>query len=525
MAGVLAADGAERGWWRLPLVAGVLLGVSYLPGPFLVLNFTAFLPLVAWLDAHASAPARRLLAAGFVFGLAAELVMLHFMYAMLAWSWLAAVLYLGMSAGIGLRIAASILLLGWLRRRTGQSWGLLLPLCWLPGELLQSCGDLRMTGDQLAHSVAGYPFLVQFADLVGPFGVGGFVVAANGLLADVLIERGRPASRRAAIVLAALFAAVLGYDGWAWMHEAAPGAETVRVAIVQPNIPLEVKHRGLEPEEQRSILAELSTEAAGRGAELIVWPETARPEPLRHRLERAESFAMPEVQTLARRLGVPMLVGVEYYRIGAEGEERLYNAAIAVDARGRLSEQWGAKVYLVPFVEAMPFKPLLEPLVAGRGGEWRWISGGFDSGPTSALIDLAGAKVGVLVCYEELFADLARRLRNAGAELQVVITNDAWFGRSLFQPYLANALRLRAIENRTAFVRVANTGISGFVDRRGRYHDRTALFERAVEVHEVERNARRTVYDRVGDLVAWLAVAGLAAAVVAARGGSRRGAL
>ena len=119
------------------------------------------------------------------------------------------------------------------------------------------------------------------------------------------------------------------------------------------------------------------------------------------------------------------------------------------------------------------------------------------------MLALDGARVGVLVCYEQLFPDLARALRNAGAEFQVVITNDAWFGRTFFQRYQADALRLRAIENRSAFVRVANTGISGFVDRSRAIPRTHRLFEKAVEVsdvrlgraHALRSNRRR---DRVG---------------------------
>jgi apolipoprotein N-acyltransferase len=117
------------------------------------------------------------------------------------------------------------------------------------------------------------------------------------------------------------------------------------------------------------------------------------------------------------------------------------------------------------------------------------------------------------VCYEQLFPDRARRLRNAGANLQLVLTNDAWYGRTPFQWYQANAVRLRAIENRSAFVRAANTGISGFVDRRGRYHERTALFEQAVAVSDVAVAGDPTLYDRLGDVV--VVVAALTLAVVA----------
>jgi apolipoprotein N-acyltransferase len=237
---------------------------------------------------------------------------------------------------------------------------------------------------------------------------------------------------------------------------------------------------------------------------------------LYHWLERPETYGMPDVQLLARELETPLLVGVEYLRVRTRDDYDLYNAAMLVDARGVLDPTWAAKIYLVPFVEATPFRSLLGPLVEGRGGEWDWLAGGFLSGPRDTLFEIGGARVGVLVCYEQLFAELSRDLRNAGAEMQIVITNDAWFGRTWFQHYQANALRLRAIENRSSFVRVANTGVSGFVDRRGRYHRRTPLFDTAVEVHDVALTSERTLYDRSGDVIVGMILLGLVWVLVSA---------
>jgi apolipoprotein N-acyltransferase len=377
-----------------------------------------------------------------------------------------------------------------------------LPVVWIAFEWAQSWGELKMTGEHLAHTVAGYPFLLQFADLVGHYGVGAVLLALNGLVFETIEGWGRPAGRRAGAVLALLVVAILGYDAWAW-NRSLDVEGSVRVGLVQPNVPIEVKHDPAADDEQARTLSELSRRAAEHGAELIVWPESARPRALYHWLDRPETFAMADVQALAREIDAALLVGVEYVRLRSREDYELYNAAVAVDEQGRILDEWGAKVYLVPFTEGVPFKRLLGPLVQGRGGHWRWLAGGFDPGPESALIDVAGARVGVLVCYEQLFPDLARHLRRRGAELQVVITNDAWWGRSLFQQYQANALRLRAIENRTAYVRAANTGISGFVDPYGRYHERTALFEEAVEVWDVPRISGTTVYAATGDVVAW----------------------
>ena len=495
----------------LPLLGGLLVGLSYLPGPLLPLNLAGFLPLLYWIDARRESTAYERLKAGLAFGLVTHLVALHFMYSMLQWSWLAGLLYIGMAAALAARISLSVVLMGWLRRRTQLSWALVLPSSWLPFEWAESWGDLRLTGEHLAHTVAGHPFLVQFADLVGPYGVGAFLLAANGLIFEAAFAR----RRRAMLALASLLGVVLGYDAWAWMREGA-GRPTLRVALVPPNIPLDVKHAVNTLEAQWTTLVTLTLRAAESEPDLIVWPESARPLPLYHDVGDPATWRMTEVQALARRVGIPILVGAEYVRYGASEARRLYNAVFVVDRDGTLLEPWSAKTYLVPFVEATPFASLVGPWVRDRGGEWDWLAGTFTPGPRDVIFPVAATRVGALVCYEQLFADLARGLRNAGAELEVVITNDAWFGRSLFQAYQANAVRLRAIENRTAFVRVANTGISGFVDPRGVYHRQTKLFEETVEVWDVPRAARRTVYDRLGDFVAWLSIGGLAAALAAA---------
>ncbi len=515
---MIARAGSGPAGRRLPLAGGLLLGLSYLPGPLLALNLTAFVPLLWWLETNRDATSYRRLRAGLVFGATAHLVALHFMYSMLEHSWLAALLYVGMTAALAARIALEVALLGWLRRRTGISWALLLPVVWVAFEWLQSrAGDLRLTGEHLAHTVAGHPFLVQFADVTGPYGVTAALLAFQGLLLETIRGWGAARGRRALAALLLLSAVLLAYDAWAWTRPE-PGGDSLRVGLVQPNVPLAVKHDRETRGEQWRKLVVLSRRAAERGAELVVWPESARPGALHHDLARPETYALPEVAALARDLGVPILAGVEYARSRQDGDHDWYNAALAVDAAGQLLPAWGAKVYLVPFVEATPFRGLFGPLVAGRGGEWHWLAGTFRPGPASALLPVAGTRVGVLVCYEQLFPDLARDLRLRGAEVGVVITNDAWFGRSLFQPYQANALRLRAIENRIDFVRVANTGISGFVDRFGRYHQRTGLFEEAVEVREVRLATRPTVYGLVGDAAAWLALGGLALAVLLALG-------
>jgi apolipoprotein N-acyltransferase len=113
----------------------------------------------------------------------------------------------------------------------------------------------------------------------------------------------------------------------------------------------------------------------------------------------------------------------------------------------------------------------------------------------------------VLICYESTYAEGARSLRLAGADVLLNITNDAWYGR---EPFYARTTALwqhpahmvmRAIENRVGVARAANTGISLFVDPIGRVYNTTELFEADIRVDTVRTTDVITFYTRFGDLV------------------------
>jgi apolipoprotein N-acyltransferase len=153
------------------------------------------------------------------------------------------------------------------------------------------------------------------------------------------------------------------------------------------------------------------------------------------------------------------------------------------------------KVHLVPFGEYVPlapFLPFIDKLVTGIGD--------FTPGTVSPL-PLNGAEIGVLVCYEAIFPELAREWVRRGSDLLVNITNDAWFGRSSAPWQHLGMTRFRAIENRIWIARAANTGISAFIAPSGRVTEQSPLFETLYLKGEVGLGAQPTLYTSIGDAV------------------------
>jgi apolipoprotein N-acyltransferase len=123
------------------------------------------------------------------------------------------------------------------------------------------------------------------------------------------------------------------------------------------------------------------------------------------------------------------------------------------------------------------------------------------------MLPVEGHMISTAICYEVTYPALAREAVRQGSEMLTTITNDAWYGESsaAFQHFELAAMR--AIEQGRYLARAANTGISGIVDPYGRVLVRTELFETAAVVGEAKFVQARTVYARIGDLVAYVSMA------------------
>jgi len=123
--------------------------------------------------------------------------------------------------------------------------------------------------------------------------------------------------------------------------------------------------------------------------------------------------------------------------------------------------------------------------------------------------------VSALICFEDIFPELARRFVRKGAQLLVVITNDAWFGPTAAAYQHAQASTFRAVELRVPVARAANTGWSGCIDATGRWvesvHDPRGreLFVAGTQTCELQLGTVRTLVLQWGDWFALVCVLGV----------------
>jgi apolipoprotein N-acyltransferase len=227
--------------------------------------------------------------------------------------------------------------------------------------------------------------------------------------------------------------------------------------------------------------------------DLLVWPEAAVPDYFYSRPSWEQS-----IRELAAESATPMLVGGLDLDYRSRDDYDVYNAAfLFTPGVGDLPVY--RKRYLVPITERVPF---VNP-------DWfsgREFIGGFGIGTEGTIFGAADHTFGVLICYESIFENLSRQFRRDGADFLLNITNDAWFGRTAAPYQLVAHLTLRAIENRVGIVRAANSGISGWIDPFGRFHEASDLYVEVTAVYPLTTGVAPPLYVRLGDWVGVLSV-------------------
>jgi apolipoprotein N-acyltransferase len=513
----------------LPLVSGILLTLSFPPFHLLVPPFVALVPYLVFVagcstDRSGAVSVRR---GTFWMGVVFYGTLLYWLFAALVYyTWLSLLGYFITVVVLSTFLALAGWAMHFLRVRRGVPFWVSLPLLWTTAEWMRAqLGDLAFPWLGLGHSLTGFPALVGFADIAGARGVTVWLTAINGLLAEWWLEGLRLRWRRWAFSLLALLMLPVGYSLIRWSTlETRPAA---RVLVVQPNIPEDLKlDREAALDSSRIALGELTSSAlaAESDIDLIVWPETAQP----YFYERARDWTL-WAAGLARRNDVALLFGTLDFVRYDNGAFDYYNAALFLSSEGTNAGLY-RKHHLVPIVERVPYVPLSWlrrlrmkaalgwrlPLVGDVGSFLQWF-GGFGRGKEEPVLNVNGSGFGVLICYESIFPGLSREYRRAGADYLVNITNDAWFGRE--RPWWSQTsalyqhpahLVMRAIENRVGIARSANTGISLFVDPRGRVRQATPLFRPDARIATVETTDGLTVFTRLGDWIGWLCAAGSA---------------
>ena len=363
-----------------------------------------------------------------------------------------------------------------------------------------------------AHLFTGFPWellgysqyrtlpLIQMADITGVYGVSWLVAMGNIAVFLIYLSlvghkwNGHVLSKKYAVVSLAGFIFILalawGYGMWRMgrIEKAMASAPFKRISVIQGNIAQQMKW---DPAFQLATIdryTALSRQEAEEDPHLVVWPETAMPFYFGHNAPLTKRVLKGIQSTDADYI----ISSPAFVR--RESRVAYHNRAFLIEAGHWNISGTYDKAHLVPFGEYVPFKkwlPFLGKLVAQVGD--------FSAGEKGANLEWGEHRIGMLICYELIFPYLSREATRNGADLLVNITNDAWYGRTS-APYQHFSMAVfRAVENRRALARSANTGISGFVDPTGKIIAASPIFKEAALTRQVPLIRIPSLYTRFGD--------------------------
>ena len=277
-----------------------------------------------------------------------------------------------------------------------------------------------------------------------------------------------------------------------------PAGAPVSVALVQTAIEQDLKWQPLRLREWLDLNLRLVRE---HPAQIVVLPESSVP----MLAERLPEDYLPQLAASAARGGGDAIVGL--FTRDAEGH--IFNAAQSL---GASPSQRYAKQHLVPFGEYSP-----------PAFDWFYtlakipMSDQTRGAPDQPLMQLAGQRLALNICYEDAFGSEIRR-RARDATVLVNLSNLAWYGDSFAQPQHLQIARVRAMETGRPMLRATNTGMTAAIGPTGRVDGVLPPFERGVLRVDVQGMTGETPYLRWGDGLAL----GLAAlCLVPALGGRR----
>lgn len=363
------------------------------------------------------------------------------------------------------------------KKMEGLRW-LIIPCLWISNELLRSLGYHGFMWNMIGDTQWKNLLFIQGADVFGVWGISFVILLVNSVIAELVVSYLKKGDLKtvfnrqniiktsvaAGLVLMNLVYGIIQLGHYQKISDSSPKE---RLALIQPNIGSHEawwKNRW----QHYATIWQLNAEAAVKSPDMIVWSETMVRNYVWYYLmnyspeEEVNVFNIRFVK-MPSEFGVPILFTSPTFVNGKN-----YNSGEYLDPDTNVVQN-NSKIHLVPFGEWMPFYdriPVFKKIMESEG------AGSYTPSTNLSVIKGRKSKFRVLVCYEDVFAILARKFVRKGVNYFINTTNDGWayllgLPHPMFQ-HLAGAV-MTAVTVRRPIARAANTGVTGIIDLTGEF--------------------------------------------------------
>jgi len=333
-----------------------------------------------------------------------------------------------------------------------------------------------------------YSIFMQISDLSGIYGVTFLVVFINSLFAGIFLYKKRYYKYLLLIIGLIIFSTSLyGYLRINNINNIIHSAvkTEVKVAIIQGNF------RSKEKWNSKNTAAIINTyinmsKNVMENADIILWPETV--------LNSNDKNNLEVISGISSLLKENQIFITGATRNGLQNS--IYNSIFASGKNG-LNYIYDKKI-LFPFTETS--------FAGFSSGRFMDSPSIFYKGKGKPVYNYGPATLGFTICFEAIYPDFIRRIKNHGAVILINVANDSWFGDT-YEPYMhLNNNIARAIENRFYVIRSSNSGISAIISPAGEVINSIELDRKDKIISPICITAIPTFYSRSGD---WIVIVSL----------------
>jgi apolipoprotein N-acyltransferase len=387
---------------------------------------------------------------------------------------------------------------------------------WTILEVLRSELFTGFPLNPLGDLIWGQELLTPDLSILGATGMSFAIIFISGLLsavilpiinklsgktsADLFRKQSLPAIAMSVLTLSA------GFGSAELLSKESSAQETqhIKVGIIQGNIPQDQKWTSQYLKDTIRTYHQLSKQALSQDAKILLWPETAIPVVI-------DSPPRSIAKDLQKALNLPVPIVTGTIGLHREADRFRYsfsNDAALISNNGEILDRY-TKIHLVPFGEYIPFPSIFGWLRNMTGitgdlipGKHQKLFAPFKEEDSRSLPEFyKKIRIGPVICYEAMYPSLVHQLVLKGANLLVVFTDDAWYGKTAASHQLYQQTMIRAIEEGIPLLRAANSGYSGAISGRGKLIRTSGRFTKESITLTVPLDSHETFYQKYGEWV------------------------
>ncbi|HEY2728036.1 MAG TPA: apolipoprotein N-acyltransferase, partial [Parafilimonas sp.] len=427
--------------------------VNFLPA------WICFVPLFITLEKN---PPKKNFKAGFIFGLTIALISFFWMMAGAdrftgTATIYGAVVYIISTALLAFYFGAVNWCFSLLKIKNTSSFSfllnaLLVSAIYVAGEtlLMYASEGLPWFAFHSGSALMNNIYAIQPASFSGMNALSFIVVFVNYLIAISIVNK---QWRKLFIPLSAIILYMLAgffiYRDFTKTSASGNTIKPIKIAILNQNIPPEIKWDDNTGNELVDSLLALNKQAAALKPDIVLWSESAIPWTY-----RPDDDLVNEILKTSSPQHITNILGINTDYDGNE----VYNSVYSLLPDGKVAGRYDKK-YLLSFVEA-PVAGIIFPFLSSKGFI---VKKGSDNKPLNTPYGNAG----IMICNESSVAASASDMVKNGAAFLLNLSNDGWFSNT----YLVNLhfynVRMRAVETRRDIVVNSNEGISGVIRASG----------------------------------------------------------